>query len=204
MLSCPARRQSSHYCLPRLHPDGVRFALLLQALPFCCGLLPAAMGYTLRRSLSVVAGCLGNSRPRQQWACTSVGAGCLGNGGRPFPTELRPQGTPPWGAFGYRHFICPTALPQTLSPWNLPGWLTVQVPFSLKFSPPKSQVASPTGHPDERALCRALCSAATARAATAPAAGCTRQNLCLASRVSSIPRNFPILWATKIRLEMRP
>ena len=45
------------------------------------------MGYALRRSLSVVAGCLGNGRLRQQWACISVGAGCLGNGGRPSPTE---------------------------------------------------------------------------------------------------------------------
>ena len=79
-------------CLPRLRPAGVRFALLLQALPFCCGLHPAATGYALRRSLSVVAGCLGNSRLRQQWACTSVGADCLGNGRRPSPMELHCPG----------------------------------------------------------------------------------------------------------------
>ena len=77
------------------------FALLLQALLFCCVLCHA-----LRWSLSVVAGCLGNGRLhqqwvcisvgtgclgsgwlRQQWVCISVGAGCLGNGGRPSPTE---------------------------------------------------------------------------------------------------------------------
>ena len=41
----------------------------------CCGL-----HHALRRSLSVVAGCLSNGRLRQQWACISVGTGCLGNG----------------------------------------------------------------------------------------------------------------------------
>ena len=32
------------------------------------------------------------------------------------------------------------------------GWPTAQVPFSLKFSPLKSQVAVSTGHPDKHAL----------------------------------------------------
>ena len=59
-----------------------------------------------------------------------------------------------------RRFVCPTALPQTLFPWNLLAWLTVQVPFSLKFSPLKSQIAGSTGHPDQCALCGALWSAA--------------------------------------------
>ena len=101
-MCCPAQLGGSlvTICLLRLRPAGVRFALLLQALPFCCGLRPAATGYALRRSLSVVVGCLGNGRLRQQWACTSVGAGCLGNGGHPSPTELCFQGTSPPGAFG--------------------------------------------------------------------------------------------------------
>ena len=89
-MCCPAQLAGSlvTICLPKLRPAGVRFALLLQALPFCCGLHPVAMGYTLRRSLSVVPGCLGNGRLRQPWACTSVGVDCLGNGRRPSPTEL--------------------------------------------------------------------------------------------------------------------
>ena len=73
---------------------------MLQALPFCSGLRPAAMGYALQQSLSVVPGCLSNGRLRQQWACTSVGADCLGNGGCPFPTELHFKGTSSPGAFG--------------------------------------------------------------------------------------------------------
>ena len=79
---CPAQLGGSlvTFCLPRLRPAGVRFALLLQALPFCCGLYPVAMGYALWWSLSVVPGCLSNGRLHQQWACTSVGADCLGNG----------------------------------------------------------------------------------------------------------------------------
>ena len=43
-----------------------------------------------------------------------------------------------------------------------------------------------------------------AQAAAALAAGYTSQDFCLSSRVSFIPGNFPVLWATKIRLEMRP
>ena len=55
-LCCPAQLGDSvvTISLPRLHPAGVRFALLLQALPFCCGLRPAATGYALRRSLSLL------------------------------------------------------------------------------------------------------------------------------------------------------
>ena len=87
MLSSPARRESSHY-------------LPAEAPPCWCEVCPVATGYTLRWSLSVVPGCLGNSRLCQQWACTSVGADCLGNGGRPSPTELRFQGTSPPGVFG--------------------------------------------------------------------------------------------------------
>ena len=102
LLCCPAQLGGSlvTICLLRLHPAGVRFALLLQALPCCCCLCPAAMGYALWRSLSVVVGCLGNGRLRQQWVCTSVEADCLGNGGRPSPAELRFKKTSAPGGFG--------------------------------------------------------------------------------------------------------
>ena len=84
-VSCPARRQSNHY-------------LTAEALHCCCEVRPvaagscssaavSATGYGLQRSLSVLAGCLGNGRLRQQWVCVSVGVGCLGNGGRPSPTQ---------------------------------------------------------------------------------------------------------------------
>ena len=89
---CPAQLGGSLVLL-RLCPAGVRFTLFLQALPFCCPLRPVATGSALRRSLSLVPGCLGNGRLRQQWACTSVGADCLGNGGRPSRMELRFKGT---------------------------------------------------------------------------------------------------------------
>ena len=39
-----------------------------------------------------------------------------------------------------------------ICPCNPLGWATVQVSFSLKSSPLKSQVAGSTGHPDKRAL----------------------------------------------------
>ena len=90
-VSCPARRQSSHF-------------LTAEALSCCCEVCPvaagfcssaavSATGYALQRCLSVVVGCLGNGRLRQQWACISVGADCLGNGRRPSYTELRFKGT---------------------------------------------------------------------------------------------------------------
>ena len=75
LLCCPAQLGGSlvTICLLKLCPAGVRSALLLQALPWCCSLRPAATGYTLQRSLSVVACCLGNSK-------------------RPSPTELHHPG----------------------------------------------------------------------------------------------------------------
>ena len=99
---CPAQLGGSlvTFCLLRLRPAGVRFVLFLQALPFCCGLRPVASGYVLRRSVSVVPGCLGNGRLCQQWVCTSVGADCLGNGRHPSPTELCFKKTSSPGAFG--------------------------------------------------------------------------------------------------------
>ena len=68
-LCCPAQLGGNlvTICLLRLRPAGVRFTLLLQALPCCCGLRPAATGYALWRSLSVLPGCFGN-------------AGCVSNG----------------------------------------------------------------------------------------------------------------------------
>ena len=129
----------------------------------CCGL-----HHALRRSLFVVACCLGNSRLRQQWACISVGtgclgkgwlrqqwacisvgAGCLGSGGRPSPTEyLGPSARDSLKSrFCSSHWV-----PQTLCSCNPLGCPTVQVSFSLMSSPLKSQVSSSRGHPDKRAL----------------------------------------------------
>ena len=84
------------------------------------------------------------------------------------------------------------------------AWLTVQVPFNqmdMPICPLKSQIAGSTGHPDLCALCGVLWSAAALqrRPPAAPAAGCAA----LAPRVSFIPGNFPVLWATKIGLEMQ-
>ena len=110
----------------------------------CCGI-----HHTLRRSLFIVACCLSNSRLRQQWACISVGVGCLGSGGRPSPTErLGPSARDSLKSrFYLSHWV-----PQTLCHGNPLGWPTVQVSFSLKSSPFKSQVAGSTRHPDKRAL----------------------------------------------------
>ena len=50
----------------------------------------------------------------------------------------------------------PTALAQMSLPWNLLVWLTVWVPFNqmdMLICPPKSQIASLTGHPDQCVLC---------------------------------------------------
>ena len=129
----------------------------------CCGLRHA-----LRRSLFVVPCCLGNGRLRQQWACISVGtvclgngrlrpqwacisvgAGCLGSGGCPSPTER--LGPSAWDSLKSR-FCSSHWVSRTLCPCNPLGWPTVQVSFSLKSSPLKSQVASSTGYPDKRAL----------------------------------------------------
>ena len=129
-LRCPAQLggRLATVCLPRLSPAVVRFALLLQALLFCCGLR-----HTLRRSLSVVAGCLGNGRLRQQWACISVGTGCLskgwlrqqwacisvgvgclGNGGCPSPTER--LGPSAQGSFEIAVLFVPLGYPRRSVP----------------------------------------------------------------------------------------
>ena len=103
------------------------FTLLLQALLFC-----SVLRHALWRSLSVVAGCLGNGRLcqqwacisvgmgclsngwlRQQWACISVGAGCLGSGGRPSLTER--LGASAQGSFEIVVLFVPLGVPNALS-----------------------------------------------------------------------------------------
>ena len=128
--------------------------LLFCGLPCCCRLCSSAAvsatGYALRRSLSVVVGCLGdgrlrqqwacisvgagilgNSRLRQQWACISVGVGCLSNGGHHSPTEhLRDR------LHGERleSQFC-------LSHWGIPNALSLQSPGLAHCpSPVQSQV----------------------------------------------------------------
>ena len=134
----------------------------------CSCRLCYGLRHALQRSLFVVACCLGNSRLRQQWACISVGTGCLGNGrlcqqwvcisvgagclgsgGRPSPTErLGPSAQDSLKS----QFCSSHGVPRTLCSCNPLGLPTVQVSFSLKSSPLKSQVASSTGHPDKHAL----------------------------------------------------
>ena len=133
-LHCPAQLGGSlvTICQPRLCPAGVRSALLLPALPCCCSLRPTATGYTLRRSLSVVAGCLSNR------SVTSVGMDCLGNGRRPSPTELRPQGTPPQGAFGITVLFVPLCYPKCCHPGI--SWLA-HCPSPIQSQVQPSQVS---------------------------------------------------------------
>ena len=115
----------------------------------CSCRLFCGLRHALRQSLFIVACCLSNGRLRQQWACISVGAGCLRSGGRPSPTErLGPSARDSLKSrFFSSHWVS-----QTICPCNPLDWLTVQVSFSLKSSPLKSQVAGSTGHPDKRAL----------------------------------------------------
>ena len=86
-----------------------------------------------------------------------------------------------------------------LCSWNLLGWLTVQVAFSLKFGPLKSQVASSTGHLNKRNLWGALGRAGRRRP------GCRLRQADLLPGVPClfILGSFPVLWATKISLEMQ-
>ena len=146
--------------------------------------------------ISVGTGCVGNSWLRQQWVCISVGAGCLGSGGRPSPTEhLGPSARDSLKSrFCSSHWVS-----QTICPCNPLGWATVQVSFSLKSSPLKSQVAGSTGHPDTRALWGLLGRAGRRRP------GC---RLCQADLLPGVPclfilGSFSVLWATKISLEMQ-
>ena len=212
-LSYPAQLggRLATVCLPRLLPAVVWFALLLQALLFCCGLR-----HTLRRSLSVVADCLGNGRLplqwasisvgtgclgngwlRQQWACISVGAGCLGNGGRPSPTER--LGLSARGSFKIVVLFVPLGYPRCSVP---------AIPWAGLLS--KSRSVSSPALSSLRLLIQQgpqTCVPCGERwvgpAASTPAASFARQRYCLAFRVSFILGNFLVLWATKISLEIQ-
>ena len=212
-LRCPAQLggRLATVSLLRLCPAVVRLALLGQALLFCCGLRHA-----LRQSLSVVAGCLGNGRLRQQWvcisvgmgclgngwlpqqwACISIGEGCLGNGGRPSPTEhLRLTA---WGLFEIAVLFVPLCyLKRFVSGISWAGSLTkshsVSSPALSSLRLPVQQGTRTSTPCGERWV---------GPSAATPAAGFARQRYCLASRVSFILGNFPVLWATKISLEMQ-
>ena len=212
-LTCPAQLGGSlaTVCLLRLRPAVVWFALLLQALLFCCGLRHA-----LRLSLSVVAGCLGNDRLRQQWTCTSVGTGCLGNGwlrqqwacisvvvgclgngGRPSPTErLRPSA---WGLFEIAVLFVPLGYPRRPVP-AIPWAGPLSKSHSVS-SPPLSSLRLPV---QQGTRTSAPCGKRwVGLAAATLAAGFVRKRYCLASRIPFILGNFPILWATNISLEMQ-
>ena len=181
----------------------------------CSCRLCCALGHALRQSLFIVACCLSNGRLRQQWACISVGTGCLGNGwlrqqgacisvgagclgsgGRPSPIEcLGPSARDSLKSRFYSsHWVS-----QTICPCNPLGWATVQVSFSLKISPLKSQVAGSTGHPDKHALWGLLGRAGRRRP------GCRLRQADLLPGVPCpfILGSFPVLWATKISLEMQ-
>ena len=146
--------------------------------------------------ISVGVGCLGNGWLRQQWACISVGAGCLRSGGCPSPIER--LGPSAWDSLKLR-FCSSHWVSQTICPCNPPGWATVQVSFSLKSSPLKSHVAGSTRHPDKRALWGLLGRAGHRRP------GCQLRQADLLPGVLClfILGSFPVLWATKISLEMQ-
>ena len=192
-MRCPAQLEGrlATVCLPRLRPSVLRFAVLLQALLFCCGL-----HHALRRSLSVVAGCLSNGRLRQQWACISVGAGCLGDGGRPFPTVSR---TVCLGSFEIAVLFIPLGYPKRSVP-AIP-WAGPLSKSRSVSSPALSRLRLPVQQGTR--TCAPCGECWVGPAAATLAAGFARQKYCLASRVFFILGNFPVLWATKISLEMQ-
>ena len=210
VLSCPARRQSSHYLSAEAPPCWCEVRPVAAGSVPLLGSPPAATGYALRQSLSLVAGRLGNGSLRQQWECTSVGAGCLGNGKCPSPTKLHRPGfsCALSETLHPEHFESPFCLSQYPGPnsISLESSCLAHCPSPVQsdgyaICPLKSQISGSTGHPDQCALCRALWSTAALqhRPPAAPA-----KTALLASHVSFIPGNFPVLWATKIHLEMRP
>ena len=198
-LSCPARRQSSHYlpaealpCWCEVHPVAAGSALLLRFSPCFHRLHSAA------ESLC----CIG--LPRQRQAASAMGVylsrgDCLGNGGLPSPTELRFLGPSPPGAFGIAILSVPLCYPKRCVP-AIP-WAGPLSKFRSVSSSALSSLRLPVQQGTRgSAPCAEHC---VGPAAATPAAGFTSQNLCLSSHVSFIPRNFPVLWATKISLEMR-
>ena len=138
-----------------------------------------------------MAGCLGNGRLHQQWACTSVGAGCLSNGKRPSFTELHHPG-----------FSCvrseslhPECLesPFCLSYCPCPNAVSLESPV-LAHCPSPIQSDGYANLPSQVSDCQLnrapgpLCfvwSAVEHRCAAAPAAGYTSQN-----RFAGVPRLF--------------
>ena len=133
-LHCPAQLGG---CLVTICLQGS--ALLPWGPPCCRGLCPAAVGSTLLswalpcwQSLSVMAGCLGNSRLRQQWECTSVGVEYLDNGIRPSPTKLHHPGfsCAHSETLNPKHFESPFCL--SLWGWDLPSLIT-WLPASERF-----------------------------------------------------------------------
>ena len=98
-----------------------------------------------------------------------------------------------------RNFVCPTGYPErsvTAIPWA--GLLSKSHSVS---SPALSSLRLPV---QQGTWTSAPCGDCwVGPAAAAPAAGFARRNICLASRISSSLGNFPVLWATKIGLEMQ-
>ena len=131
-----------------------------------------------------MAGCLGNSRLRQQWECTSVGAGCLSNGKRPSPTELHHP--------GFSCALCETLHPERLeSPFCLshcPGSNAISLESSgMPHCPSPVQSDGYANLPSQVSDCRFnrvprpvrfVRSAVERRCAAALAAICTSQNCC--------------------------
>ena len=115
-LSCPVRRQSSHYlpaealpCWCEVCPVAAGSALLLRSLPCCHGLHSATESLCCSRL------------PQQQQAASAMGVylsrgGLPGNVGRPSTTELQPQGTPPRRAFEIAVLFVPVRYPKHCHP----------------------------------------------------------------------------------------
>ena len=140
--------------------------------------------------------------PRQRLAASAMGVylswgECLGNGGRPSPTErLRPSA---WGSFEIAVLFIPLGYPKCsvpAIPWAGPLSKSCSV-----SSPALSSLRLPVQQGTQ--TCTPCGEHWVALAAATPAASFARQRYCLASHVSFILGNFPILWATKISLEMQ-
>ena len=183
---CDSRCSCRLYC-------GLRHALRRSLFVVACCLGNGRL-HQQWACISVGTGCLGNGWLHQQWACISVGAGCLGNGGRPSPTErLRPTARDSLKSrFCSSHWVS-----QSL---HSPG--LAYCPSLIQSQVQPSQVS---GCRFNRApgQARPVGSAGGGPAAATPAAGFARQRYCLASHVSFILGNFPVPWATKISLEMQ-
>ena len=157
-----------------------------------------------------MVGCLGNSRLCHQWECTSVGAGCLGNGGRPSHTELHH----PWFSCARSETLHHERLesPFCLSHCAGPNTVSLESP-GLAHCPSLIQSEGYANLPSQVSDCQfnrapgPVCfvgSTVVRRCAACLLLAAPAKTSALASHVSFIPGNFPVLWATKIRLEMQP